>query len=251
MKNFFGTWITSFSLPVCDLISSKKFNWICIDMEHSTISLEQMSIMIDIIHKNKKKCYVRVPIKNDEITTKIALDCGVDGLIYPKIENLNDVKKCIELTFYPPKGNRGVALYKAQKYGNRLDEYISGKSKKIELFLMIETKRGVENFEQILNKFNKSISGTIIGLYDLSASFNIIGKIENQIIKKQLSNYLKISKKFGVPTGIHHANPYETSLQNKIRKNVLKSIKTYKYIAFGTETLFLNYLIDDLFKKIK
>ena len=35
MKNFFGTWITSFSLPVCDLISSKKFSWICIDMEHS------------------------------------------------------------------------------------------------------------------------------------------------------------------------------------------------------------------------
>ena len=51
--------------------------------------------MIDIIHKNKKKCYVRVPIKNDEITTKIALDCGVDGLIYPKIENLNDVKKLL------------------------------------------------------------------------------------------------------------------------------------------------------------
>ena len=27
----------------------------------------------------------------------------------------------------------------------------------------------------------------------------------------------------------------------QIRKDVLKSIKTYKYVAFGTETLFLNY----------
>ncbi len=251
MKNFFGTWITSFSLPVCDLISSKRFSWICIDMEHSTISLEQMSIMIDIIHKNKKKCYVRVPIKNDEVTTKIALDCDVDGLIYPKIENLNDVKKCIELTFYPPKGNRGVALYKAQKYGNILNKYILGKSKKIEMFLMIESKKGIENFDQILNKYNKMISGTIIGLYDLSASFNIIGNFKNQLIKKQLNNYLKISEKYGVSSGIHHANPYDTSLQNKIRKDVLKSIKTYKYVAFGTETLFLNYVIDDLFKKIK
>ena len=110
---------------------------------------------------------------------------------------------------------------------------------------MIETKRGVENFEQILKKFNKSISGTIIGLYDLSASFNIIGKIENQIIKKQLSNYLKISKKFGVPTGIHHANFMRQVYKIRLEK-LLKSIKTYKYIAFGTETLFLNYLIDDL-----
>ena len=251
MKNFFGTWLTTFSLPLCDLISSKKFDCICLDMEHSTISLEQMSIMIDVIHKNKKKCYVRVPIKNDEVTSKIALDCDVDGLIFPKIETINDVKKCIELTFYPPMGNRGVALYKAQRYGNKLKEYISNKSKKIDLFLMIETKSGIKNLDPIFEKYNKSISGTIIGLYDLSASFNLIGKIDSQLIKKQLNNYLNISKKYDVPTGIHHASPYEVKLQNKIKKEVLKSKNKYKYIALGTETLFLNYLIDDLFKKIK
>ena len=71
------------------------------------------------------------------------------------------------------------------------------------------------------------------------------------MIKKQLNNYLNISKKYDVPTGIHHASPYEVKLQNKIKKEVLKSKNKYKYIALGTETLFLNYLIDDLFKKIK
>ena len=50
---------------------------------------------------HKKKCYVRVPIKMTKL--RLNKDCDVDGLIYPKIENLNDVKKCIELTFYSPK----------------------------------------------------------------------------------------------------------------------------------------------------
>ena len=54
MKNQFGTWLTSYSLPVCDLISSKNFSWICIDMEHSTISHEFLSTMIDIIQKIEK-----------------------------------------------------------------------------------------------------------------------------------------------------------------------------------------------------
>ena len=103
-----------------------------------------------------KKCYVRVPIKNDEVTSKIALDCDVDGLIFPKIETINDVKKCIELTFYPPMGNRGVALYKAQRYGNKLKEYISNKSKKIDLFLMIETKSGIKNLDLIFENTTKA-----------------------------------------------------------------------------------------------
>ena len=102
MKNQLGTWLTSFSLPVCDLISSKNFSWICIDMEHSTISHEQMSIMIDVIQKNKKKCFVRLSKTDDEVLSKIALDCGADGLIFPKIETVEQAKKAVELSFYPP-----------------------------------------------------------------------------------------------------------------------------------------------------
>ena len=142
-------------LPVCDLISSKNFSWICIDMEHSTISHEQMSTMIDIIQKIEK-CFVRLSKTDDEVLSKIALDCGADGLIFPKIETVEQARKAVELSFYPPIGKRGAALYKAQRYGNKLEEYVSNKSKKIELIFMIETKKAVDNLDIIYKKFKKT-----------------------------------------------------------------------------------------------
>lgn len=251
MKNQFGTWLTSFSLPVCDLISSKNFSWICIDMEHSTISHEQMSIMIDVIQKNKKKCFVRLSKTDDEVLSKIALDCGADGLIFPKIETVEQAKKAVELSFYPPIGKRGAALYKAQRYGNKLEQYVSTKSKKIELIFMIETKKAIGNLEIIYKKFKKNISSTIIGLYDLSASCNLIGKINHPQVINQLEKYKQISKSHKVSMGIHHAKPFNLDAKNTIKYEIKKSIKDYKYVAFGTETLFLDHIISDLFKKIR
>ena len=251
MKNQFGTWLTSFSLPVCDLISSKNFSWICIDMEHSTISYEQMSIMIDVIQKNKKKCFVRLPKTDDEILSKIALDCGADGLIFPKIETVEQAKKAIDLSFYPPIGKRGAALYKAQRYGNKLEQYVSTKSKKIELIFMIETKKAIDNLDIIYKKFKKNISSTIIGLYDLSASCNLIGKINHPRVTNQLEKYKKISISNKVSMGIHHAKPFNLDAKNSVKFEIKKSIQDYKYVAFGTETLFLDHIINDLFKKIR
>lgn len=251
MKQKFGTWLTSFSLPVCDLISSKNFDWICIDMEHSTISNEQMSIMIDTVQKNNKKCFVRLSKTDDETLSKIALDSGADGLIFPKIESLEQAKKAVDLTFYPPTGKRGAALYKAQRYGNKLEEYVSIKSKKIELILMIETKKAINNLDVIYKRYKKYISSTIIGLYDLSASCNLIGKINHPLVNNQLKKYQKLSKTHRVPMGIHHAKPFNLDTKNTIKHEIKKSIKDYKYVAFGTETLFLNHIINDLFKKIK
>ena len=60
-----GTWITSFNRDSLEIIASFKFDWIAVDLEHSTISFEQLSIMISIIQKTGTEAWVRVG-KNDE-----------------------------------------------------------------------------------------------------------------------------------------------------------------------------------------
>ena len=61
-KNKFklGTWITSFNPPALEIISELKFDWICIDMEHSTINFDQLAILISIIQKSQIEAWVRV-----------------------------------------------------------------------------------------------------------------------------------------------------------------------------------------------
>ena len=55
-----GTWITSFNPDSLEIIASFKFDWIAVDLEHSTISFEQLSIMISIIQKTGTEAWVRV-----------------------------------------------------------------------------------------------------------------------------------------------------------------------------------------------
>ena len=87
-------------------------------------------------------------------------------------------------------------------------------------------------------------------VYDLSASCNLIGKINHPQGNNQLEKYKQISKSHKVSMGIHHAKPFNLDAKNTIKYEIKKSIKDYKYVAFGTETLFLDYIINDLLKKL-
>ena len=77
----------------------------------------------------------------------------------------------------------------------------------------------------------------------------MIGKINHPQVINQLKNinkYLNFTKfrwAFIMPNHL-------IWIKNTIKDEIKKSIKDYKYIAFGTETLFLDHIINDLFKKL-
>ena len=229
-KNNFklGTWITTFNPNSLEIIASFEFNWIAIDLEHSTISFEQLSIMIDIIQKTGTEAWVRVG-KNDEYLIKKTLDLGPEGLIIPMIKNLIDAQKAIEYSKYPPDGKRSFGYCKANKFGIQFKENVI-KSKKLKILLQIEHVDAINELDKILSI--KGITGTFIGPYDLSGSINEPGNFSSLKFKNLITKYEKISKNKNIPMGYH---------QVQIDKNKIKKIvkKNYKYICIGTDLEFL------------
>ena len=49
-----GTWITQSDISFSENLSDFSFDWLCIDMEHSTISYEQMKNHIISINSKGK-----------------------------------------------------------------------------------------------------------------------------------------------------------------------------------------------------
>ena len=47
-----GSWITTYNPSAAGLMSSMGFDWLCIDMEHSTITFDQMSELISVVENN-------------------------------------------------------------------------------------------------------------------------------------------------------------------------------------------------------
>ena len=235
-----GSWITTFNTTAAHLMSSLGFKWLCIDMEHSTITFDQMRSLITIIENNKSIPFVRVGA-NETLHIKKALDAGAKGIIVPMVNTVKDAKKAVESSYYYPHGKRGVGLSIASNFGYNFNNYIKNISKKIPLILQIESIEAINNLEKILDL--KNVSGTLLGPYDLSSSLGVIGKLENPLVKKAIKKYEEVSRKKKVAMGIHITEPNLTKIKAYKKKN-------YKFIASGTDALFLGNACRGFLKKI-
>ena len=58
------------------------------------------------------------------------LDIGIDGIIIPNVNDIEDLNKIKENTYYPPIGSRGVGLSRANRFGDNFHNYFNKVSKK-------------------------------------------------------------------------------------------------------------------------
>ena len=239
-KTKIGTWITTYNPSALDVISKCNFDWVCIDMEHSSITLDQLQNLLNVLDKNKSFSYVRVS-ENNKTEIKKVLDLGAKGIIVPMINTPLEAKNAVSYATYPPTGQRGYALGRAQGFGYDLVNY-EKVSKNIKIVVQIESIKAINNLGEILKV--KGIHSTMIGPRDLSGSIGKPGDYKNKKFINALKKYEKISKINKISMGMHVAYP-DTETLNKFIK------KGYKFLAIGTDMTFLGGTIRDKLKKIK
>ena len=93
------------------------------------------------------------------------------------------IKDARSYATYPPKGQRGYALARAQGFGYNLNNYLKV-SKNIKIVVQIETIKAINNLGEILKV--KGIHSTLIGPRDLSGSIGKAGDYKNKKFIKAL-----------------------------------------------------------------
>ena len=232
-KISYGTWLTIYSEAIAELLSRAGYDWITIDLEHTAISLTQAEKLIRVIDLCGVKPIVRVS-SNDSAEIKRILDFGAKGIIIPMINNVEDVKKAISASFYPPSGSRGMGLYRAQGYGDKdkKEKYINDDAEQIELYLNIESREAVENIESI---FDSDITGYFLGPYDLSASIGSPGKFDTLEFIDLEKKIMRAAEKYNIKRGIHVVEPSKKDL-------IEKQSLGYDMIAFSVDIRMLDYV---------
>ena len=117
-----GSWIMMNDPIAIDVMLLAEFEWLVVDMEHTSININQVENLIRTIQANNIKALVRVT-KNEEVIIKRVLDLGADGIIVPMVCSKNDALQAVNYAKYPPEGTRGVGLYRASAYGTKFKEY--------------------------------------------------------------------------------------------------------------------------------
>ena len=77
-----GSWLSIANPVICEMMSNAGFDWLVIDMEHTSITSGDMLQMIQIISLSGVTPLVRVGT-NDALLIKKAMDCGASGVIVP------------------------------------------------------------------------------------------------------------------------------------------------------------------------
>lgn len=236
-----GSWLTIPHRSIVEIFAKSGFEWLVIDLEHAPIDINQTSELIAHIQSNGMQALVRV-YKNEEVIIKRVLDAGADGVIIPMIKTKADAEKAVSYTYYPPKGQRGVGLNRAQHYGQGFESYKTWLKDNVVIIAQIEHIDAITNLGDILNV--EGIDGTIIGPYDLSGSMGFPGEYDREEVKQALAQYNLIAKTAQKPLGFHVIKSDHESVDDKIKEG-------YSLIAFSIDFFFLGDRAKSELKKIK
>jgi 2-dehydro-3-deoxyglucarate aldolase len=224
-----GSWITIGNSSVVEVMATAGFEWLCIDMEHTSIDLATAKMLITVIQANDMKALVRVS-KNEEVAIKKVMDMGADGVIIPMVKTKEDAQMAIDFVKYPPIGKRGVGLYRAQNYGTSFEKYKKWVEEESIVIAQIEHIEAVENIEDILQI--DGIDGTIVGPYDLSGSMGFPGDYDRTDVKVAIKKVETACKKYNKPYGFHVIESDPIKLQSRIDEGCT-------FLAYSLDFFFL------------
>jgi len=237
----FGSWITIPDINILEIFTDYKFDWLCIDMEHTSITLDDIPKMTSIIESRNIIPLVRIGEKNPNLIKRV-MDCGSHGVIVADVRSYDEAKKIVESVKYPPDGNRGVGLYKAQHYGKKFEEYKNWLINDSFIIPQIEHFDAIKNLKQILSI--KDVDGIMVGPYDLSGSLGKPGEFNDPDYVKCLEEIINIAKNSNKRIGIHSVSTDPKDSINYINKG-------YNFIGCSLDSIFLMDNIKKYMEKLK
>lgn len=219
MKKIKGLWSIINNQDVIEILALADNDFLIFDMEHGNFSKKDIQSALSYCQNYNKLGLVRIPI-NETGYIQSSLDSGCDGLVFPRIENEEDAKNCISQCFFAPRGKRGFNPF------TRFNQYNLNKKKirkKLLKVIIIETKKGMENIEQII-----SVSGIDIiyfGIFDLSKEYNL--KITDKKLIKIVENGMSKCQKYKKEIGLMNIDKNSHVLSKKFNaKFILNDVDT-------------------------
>lgn len=226
----FGSWV-SFSHPaITEIFTAQSFDFHAIDMEHSTISLEQAQRIIAASQAFNVPCLPR-PVSHSNDFIKPLLDSGADGIIAPLVHTGVLSQIIIDLIKFPPVGKRSFGVNRAHGYGTKFNEYLANWNATSVYIAQIESVDAVKNIAEILE--NPYLDGVMIGPYDLSGSLGVPGQIQHSLMLDAERTVIESCRKVKKSCGTQLADFSKTNIDVALQKG-------YTFIVASSDLFVLN-----------
>ena len=200
----FGAWTSLGHPSVTEILARAGVDFIGIDLEHSTISQEQAQRIIAASQAAGVACLPRLSWHDGEQIKRL-LDSGADGLIVPNVSTIEEARRIIEWSKYPPLGRRSYGIARAQGYGFDFEAYTAAWNRRSTIIIQIESIAGVEAIDDLLAV--GQIDGAMIGPYDLSGSLGIPGRLTDRRVLNASAKVIASCRRHGKACGTQIIEP--------------------------------------------
>lgn len=229
-----GAWITISHPEIVDILSNMSFDWFVFDLEHAPLTIHDLEIMLMALKGSDITPLVRVPW-NDPVYIKQVLDLGVEGVIIPWVNTVDDVRNALRYVRYPPQGMRGVGPRRCVKYGfYDLKRYYEEWNREAIVIVQIETREAVENIRSIVEI--EGLTGVFVGPNDLSASLGVFRDFRNPVFIDALKSIVENSKYKLKIIGIMTYTPEDAIEKIEMGFNFIALASDYRYLIEGAKT---------------
>ena len=209
-ERMFAGWISYAHPSITETIARAGFDMMFIDMEHSTISIDQGQRIIAASQFEGVPCIPR-PVSHSNDYLKPLLESGADGVLVQMVETPDEVRALINDVKYPPVGRRTYGVNRAQAYGFDFDEYIHNWNSTSTFMLQVESAKGVENIESLLAF--EEVDGVMIGPLDIAGSLGVPGKTTHPLVIEASRKVIEACERRGVSCGTQVADANPTTVQ--------------------------------------
>ena len=206
----FGAWTSLGHSSISEIFAASHVDFVAIDIEHSTISLEQSLHIMAATQAGGAACFPRIASHNGEMIKRL-LDSGADGIIVPMVNTPEEVRQIIDWCKYPPIGCRSYGIARGQNYGFDFADYTRDWNARASIIIQIESIDAVNRIDELLNF--EDISGVMIGPYDMSGSMGIPGQIQDPRVTEACNKVVEACRRHGKACATQIVDITEAAIQ--------------------------------------
>tara|TARA_B100000925_G_scaffold291214_1_gene278509 strand:+ start:963 stop:1748 length:786 start_codon:yes stop_codon:yes gene_type:complete len=225
----FASWVSYSHPSITETFAKAGFDFIAIDMEHSTINMAEAQRIIAACQSENIPCLPR-PVSHSNDYIKPLLESGAEGILIQMVNTPEEIENIISNVKYPPVGNRSYGVSRAQGYGFDFQSYVNNWNEYSSLIIQIESITAVENIDELLSF--KEIDAVMIGPYDISGSLGVPGEMNHPKVLSASKRVIKACEKYGKSCGTQISDP------NKKNINELFDMG-YTYAILGSDLFVL------------
>lgn len=199
-----GSWVMSASPVVAEAMGCAGFDWAVVDMEHTPLDMMEVIHLLQAIAGTPMLPITRVPW-NDTVLVKRVLDAGVQTLMFPFVQTVEEAKKAVAAAKYPPQGVRGMAaMSRGSRFGT-VKDYFKVANEAVSVIVQIETPEAMSRMKEIASV--EGVDSVFIGPGDLSGAMGHVGNLMHTEVVALMAEGVKACHSAGKPVGTVGGTP--------------------------------------------